>query len=242
MSVFITAFCLCPLLLSVSQGRRSSSPTTLVPEALQLDADTRKDALTRRKRGDFVLLSMYPIIHSYNLSFNQTTISVIVLQQLPCSHRAPLKPQTAAVREDPSLSCCSVCLWFICFTRPGCCTASSTPNPATEAEESTASPPIWQQDPDCRLAQAFVSYSCEIPAWAKLSCYFSALQSIKPKAYQVQFNGKIMDFDVTYKGALHSITSCVYKYLLQICFSLFQHIFITLQFCRNIITITISKQ
>lgn len=140
----------------------------------QLDADHRKDAVAGRKRGDFTVLTPYPIINS---SANQTTYIIPVSfhfiisslrycnnSWLPCSHRVAPNPRRAAVRGALSLSCCSACLWFTCSTPPGCFTASSTPNPATEAEESTASPPTWQQDPDYRLAQAFVSYFLNLMA------------------------------------------------------------------------------
>ena len=75
-------------------------------------------------------------------------------QRLPCSRRVTLNPLRAAPNGAPSLSCCSESLWFICCTPCGCCTDSSTPNPAMEAEETYASPPTWQRDPDYRLAQA----------------------------------------------------------------------------------------
>lgn len=75
-----------------------------------------------------------------------------------CSHPVTPNLQTAEARGAPSLSCCWECSWCICCTPPGCCTASSTPNPAMEAGESPAFLPTWLPNPDCRLVQA-VFYS-----------------------------------------------------------------------------------
>lgn len=128
-----------------------------------LDAENRKDAVTRRKRVDFIVFRTVP-------SSNHTTtdhfvvVDLFSFRYLPCSHRVVLNQRTAALRGAPSQSCCSGSLWFIRSTPCGCCTAFSTPNPAMEAEESTASPLTWQQDPDYRLVQARASspsYSSE---------------------------------------------------------------------------------
>lgn len=73
-----------------------------------------------------------------------------LFQTAPCWHRVIPSPRIAARNGVPSLSCFSVSSWCTRSTRCGCSTASWTPNPATEAEESTASPPTWLPGPNCR--------------------------------------------------------------------------------------------
>lgn len=126
-----------------------------------LAADHRKDAETRRKRGDFIVLSLYRIINN-TIVIKVAQVFIVShppTEQLRCFLRVIPNPRTAAARESPLRSCCSGCLSFTRSTPPGSCTASSTPNPAMEAEGSNASPLILQPDPDYRSVQAFVFVS-----------------------------------------------------------------------------------